>query len=193
MGQIIVEGKKFNIEGDEPSEKEQVAIREALGSEKPANKSNNDILLSIGQGSGRGIAKGIGAPVDLANLALSFFGLGSEEPFGGSRSVQKGFKSLGIGAGPDEKLPNEFIGRVSEEVGAATVPFGVTGALSRGAITDAARFAAGQASRGGTASNLEPSITKAIGDFFRTRPGQLAGSEIGAATTAGLGAAVSGS
>lgn len=68
-----------------------------------------------------GIAEMGGALVDLTNAALGLVGLESEEPFGGSVSIQRGFAALGIAPQPGEKDPNTFASSAGRITGAASL------------------------------------------------------------------------
>ena len=139
--------------------------------QEPQDDTGLPISQKIAQGINVGLAKGFGAPVDLANFALGFFGLGSGQPVGGSRSLQAGLSTAGIAPPPGEEREQlGAVGRVAEEVGATVAPVGALGAAARAGRT------------GGT-------ILKPVMDFFKQRPGTFVATEAGAATTAGIGAA----
>jgi len=79
----------------------------------------------------RGIASVFGAPVDLANAAIGAVGLpASQQPFGGSASIEAGLASLGRGTGA-QMVPEpgqqpdtigEYIGRGVGEAAGALIP-----------------------------------------------------------------------
>lgn len=79
----------------------------------------------------RGIASLLGAPVDLANLALKYTGLPvSEQPLGGSASIEAGLARLGRAAGvqmvpgvdQQPETPAEYIGRGVGEAAGMLIP-----------------------------------------------------------------------
>lgn len=79
----------------------------------------------------RGIASVLGAPVDLANLALKYTGLPvSAQPFGGSASIESGLARLGRTTGTpmvpevdqQPETPAEYIGRGVGEAAGMLVP-----------------------------------------------------------------------
>ena len=124
-----------------------------------------------------GVAKTIGAPTDLVNAMLSAFGQGSEEPFGGSRSIQRGLANLGFGVQPGDEGHLGRAGRVGEVIGAvaATGPAIVAGGLRSAAVQTLTR---------------QPSITgrivQGIAETAVKTPGRFTAGELTAATAAGL-------
>lgn len=140
--------------------------------QQPEQQEDLGIATRAAQGFNVGLAKGLGAPVDLVNAALSFVGLGSEQPVGGSAFLQRGL--AGAGAAPEPGTEREElgqVGRITEEVGATVIPGGVVGGAARAGRT------------GGQ-------ILKPVFDFFKQRPGTFAATEVAGATTAGIGAAL---
>lgn len=132
----------------------------------------DDLAYSVGAGANRGIAKVLGAPVDLVTGALNLIpGVDIQDPAGGSRQLERGMAELGFTPPPGEDLPHPFVGRVAEEVGAAAVPFGVVGAIARTAATGG-HFGA-------------PLL-----EAFRRTPRLNAAAESAAAVGAGTGAAI---
>jgi len=129
-------------------------------------------MTAVPQGFNVGVAKAAGLPVDLANFVLSLGGMGSEEPFGGSKSIQRGMSGLGLAPEPGtEREALGMPGRITEEIGAAAVPFGAVGTAVRAGKT------------GGT-------ILKPVLDFFRKSPGTASVAELSSATGAGIGGAI---
>lgn len=130
------------------------------------------LASSVGGGFNRGLAKVAGLPVDLMTGALNLIpGIDIQQPVGGSESLQRGLAALRMAPQPGQQLPNEFAGRISEEIGAATVPFGIIGGLARIAKT------------GGKFG--EPIL-----NMFRQQPAINAAAELFSAGGAGLGAAL---
>ncbi|HDZ36776.1 MAG TPA: hypothetical protein ENH62_00505, partial [Marinobacter sp.] len=65
-------------------------------------------ITRLAAGTSVGIAKTVGAPVDIASGLLSLAGLGHEEPLGGSRSIQRGLAALALPlVGPLSVAPGE--------------------------------------------------------------------------------------
>ena len=131
-----------------------------------------------------GLTKMAGAPVDITNLVLSSIGLGSEEPVGGSKWMERqaGKISAIPGAGdPFPKGPDttggRIINRVGEELGASALP--AAGML---------RAASGVAPVARTATR--GIIRGQILDPISRAPGGATLGEITAATGAGLGGGV---
>lgn len=149
---------------------------EELDRVEPERGTGEKLAMSAGGGFLRGVANVLGLPADLANKAAIAAGLedelgASEDPVGGSRSIQRGFNKLGAGLAPGEEYPSELVGTVGEVVGGASVPFAGIGA----------------AARTGAQGNI---LTKPILDIFRRYPKANAAGELGAATGAGAGAGV---
>jgi len=82
----------------------------------------------------KGLARSFGAPVDIISAGLGAVGLGVDEPFGGSKSIESGLRAIGLDI---PKRPPKSVGEhIYSGVGEATgmlIP-GVLGmkALSRG-------------------------------------------------------------
>lgn len=134
-----------------------------------------DLAYSAGAGFLRGVSNILGLPADAANRLAMATGLGdvlgaSEDPIGGSQQIQRGIASLG-GPQPGEQLPSQFVGRIGEEVGGASVPMGVVGGIAR------------TGAQGGM-------LSRPILEAVRNAPRATAAAELGAATGAGTGAAV---
>lgn len=68
----------------------------------------------------QGIASSLGMPVDLLNGALGYLGLGTETPFGGSKSIASGLEALGIRSAPQGVKPETMLEAVSQGVGGAS-------------------------------------------------------------------------
>jgi hypothetical protein len=92
-----------------------------------------DPTAQLGRGLNVGIAEGFGAPVDIVNTIL---GGGSDEPFGGSRSLQRGFETMGITPTPGltEQLgaPVDAINYLLGLIGGSDEPFGGSRSIQRG-------------------------------------------------------------
>lgn len=138
--------------------------------EKAANSGLGPQLMSVPEGFNRGLAKGFGGLVDLATSGINMMlpeQYEIQDPVGGTQSLLRGMESMGIGTTP----ANRLIGRVSEEVGAAALPFGVAGGMAR------------TASQGGR-------FFGPVLESFRQAPKATAATELGAASGAGLGAGI---
>lgn len=118
-----------------------------------------------------GLAQVLGLPVDIVNSALSVVGAGTDKPVGGSKQLTETLESVGAAGAQPANRTQEFVGRVSEEVGASAIPAGAT---LRGAqaLTRAAS-----------------PVLKEIGEQATRAPGRFAATEGGLAVTSGAGAA----
>jgi len=146
--------------------------REQKVKEETSAVPSTGIATAIPQGFNVGLAKAAGLPVDLANFALSAVGLGSEEPVGGSKFLQQRFADVGVAPEPGtERETLGMPGRITEEIGAAAVPFGAMGTAVRAGRT------------GGT-------ILKPVLDFFKKNPTGASVAELASATGAGVGGAI---
>lgn len=67
----------------------------------------------------QGIAGAVGSFADLLNAGLGVVGLGTERPFGGSKSIAAGLESLGIRSAPQDHRPDSLIGSVGQGIGSA--------------------------------------------------------------------------
>lgn len=151
-------------------------IRKRLASE---NQSDLSAVTRFGAGSSAGIAKTVGAPVDLVNAMLSAFGLGTEEPFGGSRHIQRMMSSARMTVPPGEEESLGRAGRVGEVVGASAVgAAGVVGAGARSAT------AAATGARG--AQSVAGRVAQDVAETAISRPGTFVTGETAAAVGAGL-------
>ena len=128
------------------------------------------VATSVFGGFDIGVARFLGAPVDLGNFALSLFGVNHPEPLGGSRNFQRGLAFLHMAPKLDTEAPFPFISRVFEEVGA-----GVTALMP---FMLAAK--AGVATKG---------FAEPIFRMLREKPGSSLAAETGLASLAGGGAA----
>lgn len=164
---------------------DDVAFAIAMAEARKRRDEQPGVSTRFAAGANVGIAKTLGAPVDLMNLLLSAFGLGSEEPAGGSRSIQRamagadirGKGGLTVPPGQEEQLGRA--GRVGEVVGAAVVGgAGIAGAGARSAT------AAAMGARGAT--SIPGRIAQDVAETAITRPGRFAAGEAAAATGAGL-------
>lgn len=129
------------------------------------------------QGFNVGVAKGAGSLVDLVNGALSVFGLDVENPVGGSRFNQQ--QLAGVGAAPQpgqERQQLGKVGRITEEIGAVSVPAGAVNVAAR-----AAKF---------NPADDPGSLIRPVLDFFQKSPGKANAAELTAATGAGIGATI---
>ena len=136
----------------------------------------------IGAYARQGIARGLGAPVDLVNAGLDIVGLGSEQPLGGSKSIGAGYDWLaeqlgGVGVPPPgtPELGHDLEGyakSAARGMGEAVGAFAPGGALVKG-------LSAGKGVTG--------NIARQIGETFRRAPVPFAALEAGAGAAAGAG------
>jgi hypothetical protein len=113
-------------------------------------------------GFNEGLANILGAPVDLVNAGLSFLGLGTEEPAGGSAQIKRGLQATRVISKEQPQTAAERIAkRVGQEVGAAAGAFiPVLGAAGR--VSGAVRTAAGTQATASTATNIVRSVVETI-------------------------------
>jgi len=83
----------------------------------------------------KGIATSLGAPVDLFASGFRAVGLGSEEPFGGSKSIERGFRAIGVDIpeGPPKDVGEHAHAAVGEAAGMLIPAMGAFKLLTRGA------------------------------------------------------------
>ena len=80
-------------------------------------------------GFNKGVAGGVGIPVDIINTALGVVGLGSDTPVAGSKWIQENIMPAPIEA---ETVPEHILGAVGEQLGAAAVPLaGILGYVAK--------------------------------------------------------------
>jgi len=119
-----------------------------------------------------GIASTLGAPVDLLNAGLGVVGLGSEEPFAGSKSIRRGMGNVGVAVSPEGREPStfgEYVGRGMGEAAGIMLP--TTG------LTAAAKL-------GGP---LAKGIASQMSAPFVNAPVRALGSELASGAGAGIG------
>ena len=144
-----------------------------------AESRRSDLEL-FGRGANVGIAEALGAPVDLSNFLLSQVGLGSEEPVGGSKSIQRLFSFLDLTPAPEEPDPDTLAGSAGRLTGA-----GATLLLPFGAATRVTSQ---------VARNLRPPpktvagrVMHQIAEDALRRPKRFIAAEVAAGATAGTG------
>lgn len=116
------------------------------GGAENARVNYNDTPLSQGlSGINEGIASTLGAPVDLANSALSVGAQGinylagtdlsvSDKPFLGSDWIGEKLRDTGSIGGVSQRDGMPFLRRVGQSVGAAAVPMGATARTAKQAL-----------------------------------------------------------
>lgn len=127
------------------------------------------VPIQFGQGFNLALSKSLGLPVDAVNAALQQIGLGSDQPFGGSASIQSGLEDTGaITPGLEPQTTAERIARTAGgAVGTSVAP---GGALIKGAqlVAPAARgtFAAlaQQAPTAAAGAELTAALTSGVGE-----------------------------
>ena len=153
---------------------EEIPIGGRFGGASVATESTAaaDITSSIAQGFNIGLAKGAGFMVDATTGLLNLLpGVDIERPVGGSEQLRELFTEYGLTPPAGEKPPSPIVGRITEEIGAAAVPFGAVGMAAR------------TGAKGGA-------ITAPMLEAFRQAPKTTAAGELSAATGAGAGAAI---
>lgn len=141
--------------------RQELPTRGTRQSEDPDNPLD-EISTVIGGGNGMpsgsftnvGVAEGLGFPVDVANMALSTVGLGSDKPFLGSARTQEALHSLGL-APPPGTLPSNFRERAERAIGATVASAPLFGA-------------AGIARASGAAARTSGTVTQASIDAIRS-------------------------
>ena len=132
------------------------------------------------RGVNRGLALGLGFPVDLMNAAAGLAGFDVEEPVLGSQWISRQMNRMGIGTEPVTPS-GQFTARVGESIGAAAVPTGVIGAVGRlGRQVPATLSAAGPVS--GAAREVVRGFQQAPRAFMAGESGLAAAGGVGAAT-----------
>jgi hypothetical protein len=116
------DGKKHTFPDEATPEQLQAAMEQFY-----APKATNAGFLN------QAISRGLGGPVDLANAALGVVGLGSEEPFGGSKLIGKGLAKLGVDVAPEGAKPDSIGGYVARGVGETAGALLPGGAIAKGA------------------------------------------------------------
>jgi len=155
-------------------------------------------ITRFAAGTSVGIAKTVGAPVDIASGLLGLVGLGHDEPLGGSRSIQRGLAALGGLPGPVGPLsvaPGEEdnlgrAGRVGEVVGTVAV---ASPAIIAGGLKSAVKHTfrtEGQTLGSRTVATQQPGVGgRIVQDIAETAvraPKRFVAGEVTTATTAGL-------
>lgn len=144
-------------------------LQEEVGGQLSATQK---VTRSVSGGYNRGLAKVLGVPVDLMTAGLNLLpGVNIERPVGGSQQLLEAAGDFGLAPPAGEPLPSPFIGRIVEEIGGATVPFGAVG------------LAANTGAKGGML--LRPML-----ESFRQAPKAVTAAELSAAGGAGYGAAI---
>lgn len=121
----------------------------------------------------RGIAGGLGAPVDLVNAGLGFVGLDTPEPFLGSSSIGRGMRALGIDAAPQDVQPDSLTENIAAGLG------GAAGSLIPGAGIVSAM--------GRAASPVVSGIAETLSRPFMATPGRALTAEAAAGAGSGAG------
>lgn len=134
----------------------------------------------LARGARRGVANIVGLPVDAVNAGLAVAGAPvSSKPFMGSRSIDEILG--GFGAIPEVRPPSTIteraLGRVGEEVGAASIP--VAAAVNAGKM-------------GVQAARELPTLVRMFVEPAAINPGRFVSKEMSTAAAAGAGAAGAG-
>jgi hypothetical protein len=143
-----------------------------------------DLMTQGVTGANVGMARGFGAPVDILNAGLSKVGLGSENPVGGSQSLQSLFQLISGGNAisdvPPQTDAQKILRRTTEEMGAA-VPMAV--GMAAAAPTQMATAAP-------SILNAGRNMAADVGAAYRAGPGKFAAAETAAAAGGGAAAGV---
>lgn len=143
-----------------------------------ADRLSKEQEPGLGSFAREGIARGVGAPVDLVNAGLSTVGLGTDQPLGGSKSIGAGYNWLakqlgGTGVPRPGTQPPGFVESAARGAGEAIGAIVPGGALVKG-------LSAGRGIAG--------TIARKIGETFKRAPA----SSLALETTAGAGAGAGG-
>ena len=161
---------------DKQGSPEFETVAKAYEMAKSTDGGSRTAYGTVGQGINVGMANIFGAPVDLANTALGFVGLGSERPFGGSASLKDLAAKIPTGSGP-------LVYRSLNEVSPEMRPLARAGeAIGGSAPIAAAPYMATRA-----VSEL-PSLVQPIVQAARNSPRAFAATEAGSALGAAQGA-----
>ena len=176
-GRFEVDEKFFDL----PEAEQQSLLREMTADSDDGPLSGGDVLSGITSGINVGLADVLGAPVDLATFGLNLIpGIDIQEPVGGSGQFRGLLADAGIGYESIADLPRQqqpFA--IGGETLGATVPIaGGVGLAARGA--NLARRAAP------TGSAVKDLLSDVVSTAAR-KPGATASTELGLATTAGIG------
>lgn len=128
-------------------------------------------------GTSRGVAKTVGAPVDIANAMLNLIGAGSEAPLGGSANIQSAFETLGVGVPEEEELGRA--GRVGELVG-------TTAAISPGIVSGGLKSVTTATTEVARKPKIFLELIRDIGRSFNRNPVTFVTAETASAAGAGL-------
>ncbi len=143
----------------------------------------NSVLETVAdpfRGINKGIALGLGFPVDMMNTAAGLVGGDVEEPVLGSRWIMRQMHKIGVGTEPATER-GRFMHRVGESVGAAGVPLGAVGAAGRAMRTVPATL---------SASGPVSAAGREIVRGFQQAPRAFAATELGLGAAGGTGAAI---
>lgn len=135
---LIQKNPDFDVEGARQSGYSDAEIGQFLSTGDGFSRSPYGAVGAIPRGINTALAGVLGAPVDVINAGLGLFGLGVEQPFGGSASIREGLNTGvsriaqllgGTGEydatyeGLSELPPEERWGAVAGEVIGGSVPF----------------------------------------------------------------------
>lgn len=132
------------------------------------------------RGVNKGIALGLGFPVDVMNAAAGLAGFDVEEPVLGSDWIMRQMHKIGVGTEPATES-GQFTARVGESVGAALGPLGIVGTVGRVGRQIPATIEA--------ASGPVAAAGREVVRGFQQAPRAFAAAETGVAAAGGVGAA----
>jgi hypothetical protein len=164
------------------TEQEEFEFRRRLELEQAGTRRGGNAPLAFAKGTTSTLSKVLGAPVDLATAALGTIGyetgllkqpLSLENSVGGSASIRRGLRRLGVGS-------YDNINEIAPE----DRPFAVAGEAFMGsALPGAAAMRVAQASR------AAPALVDPVTRMIQQAPGRFAAAEVGMSTGAAGGAA----
>lgn len=176
-GRFEVDDKFFDLSEAE----QQSLLRDMTADSRDGPLTGSDVLSGVTSGINVGLADVLGAPVDLATFGLNLIpGVDIQNPVGGSSQFRGLLADAGIGYESIADLPRQqqpfAIG--GETLGAAVPIAGGVGLAARGANL-ATRAAP-------TGSAVRDLLSDVVSTAAR-RPGTTSATELGLATTAGVG------
>lgn len=161
-----------------PGQSLEQAVDEIVSMQRPDAAESftaGEAATATASGFNRGVARTLGAPVDLVNAGLSAVGLGSDRPVGGSDFLIDQMQDVGIG----------------RDVRPAVRPFQVAGEVAgAGASMAAVPLAAARVPAAAGQALATPSTTGAVRTIVDTaarNPGRFAATELSATGGAAVG------
>ena len=176
---IMADADPFTIE-------QQRALALARARSRKKSREGAGVTTRFAAGTSLAVSGTAGAPVDIVNAMLSAFGLGHEEPLGGSKSIQRGLAALGMSVAPGEEENLGRAGRVGELFGTAAL---AAPAIVAGGLKSAAKQLVPRKIPGALSTRQPGTGTAVIQDIAETavrQPKAFVAGETTAAVSAGL-------